>query len=264
MKKYLVIGNPIEHSLSPQLHNFWIKENNIKADYNKRKINKNEIKSLILNVRDKKINGLNVTVPFKKEIINYLDGLTPEANKTQSVNTVFLDGNKVTGHNTDIRGFELAVKKIDFDIENKEILILGAGGVVPSIIFALYEMKAKKICIMNRTRSKTENLKNLFKEIIVLNWGEIPDCDMIVNATSVGLKKEDKINLDFSKISKNKLFYDIIYNPGNTNFLKTGRDLGNKTENGKMMFIYQAIAAFKIWHGLEPKINNDVIKLLEE
>ena len=136
MKKYLVIGNPIEHSLSPQLHNFWIKKNNIKADYNKRKINKDEIKSLILNVRDKKINGLNVTVPYKKEIINHLDKLTPEANKTQSVNTVFLNGNKVTGHNTDISGFELAIKKIDFDIKDKEILILGAGGVVSSIIFA--------------------------------------------------------------------------------------------------------------------------------
>jgi shikimate dehydrogenase len=264
MKKYLVIGNPIEHSLSPQLHNFWIKENNIKADYNKRKINKDEIKSLILNVRDKKINGLNVTVPYKKEIINHLDELTHEANKTQSVNTVFLDDDKVIGHNTDIRGFELAIKKIDFDIKDKEILILGAGGVVPSIIFALYKMEVRKISVMNRTRSKTENLKNLFKEIVVLDWGEIPDCDTIINATSIGLKKNDKINLDFSKISKNKLFYDIIYNPDKTNFLKTGRDLGNKTENGKMMFIYQAIAAFKIWHGLEPKINNDVIKLLEE
>jgi len=264
MKKYLVIGNPIEHSLSPKLHNYWIKENNIKADYKKKKTNKDEIKNLISNVRNKKIDGLNVTVPYKKEIINHLDKLTPEANKTQSVNTVFLNGNKVTGHNTDISGFELAIKKINFDIKQKEILILGAGGVVPSIIFAINEMGASKISVMNRTRSKAENLKNLFKEIIVLDWGEIPNCDMIINATSVGLKKEDKINLDFSKISKNKLFYDIIYNPVKTNFLKTGRDLGNNTENGKMMFIYQAIAAFKIWHGLEPKINNDVIKLLEE
>jgi shikimate dehydrogenase len=264
MKKYLVIGNPIEHSLSPKLHNYWIKENNIKADYNKKKTKKDEIKNLVSNVRDKKINGLNVTVPYKKEIINHLDKLTPEANKTQSVNTVFLDDNKVTGHNTDISGFELAIKKINFDIKQKEILILGAGGVVPSIIFAIHKMGGRKISVMNRTRRKAENLKNLFKEIFVLDWGEIPNCDMIINATSVGLKKEDKINLDFSKISKNKLFYDIIYNPVKTNFLKTGRDLGNITENGKMMFIYQAIAAFKIWHGLEPKINNDVIKLLEE
>ena len=264
MKKYLVIGNPIEHSLSPKLHNFWIKENNIKATYDKKRVNKDEIKNLIEDVKKKKINGLNVTVPYKKEIINYLDELTPEANKTQSVNTVFLNGDKIIGDNTDISGFELAIKKIDFNVVDKEILIIGAGGVVSSIIFALYKMNVKKISVMNRTRSKAENLKNLFKDIIILDWGEIPNCDMFINATSVGLKKDDKINLDFSKISKNKLFYDIIYNPVKTNFLKTGRDLGNKTENGKMMFIYQAIAAFKIWHGLDPKINNDVIKLLEE
>ena len=166
----------------------------------------------------KKINGLNVTVPYKKDIINHLDELTQEANRTQSVNTVFLDGDKVTGHNTDISGFELAIKEIDFDIKDKQILILGAGGVVPSIIFALYKMEARKVSVMNRTRSKTENLKNLFKEIVILDWGEIPDCDMIINATSVGLKKEDKINLDFSKISKNKLFYDIFYNQEKNNF----------------------------------------------
>ena len=264
MKKYLVIGNPIEHSLSPKLHNFWIKENNIKAIYDKKRLNKDEIKNLIEDVKKKKINGLNVTVPYKKEIINYLDELTPEANKTQSVNTVFLNGDKIIGDNTDISGFELAIKKIDFNVVDKEILIIGAGGVVSSIIFALYKMNVKKISVMNRTRSKAENLKNLFKDIIILDWGEIPNCDMFINATSVGLKKDDKINLDFSKISKNKLFYDIIYNPEKTNFLKTGRDLGNKTENGKMMFIYQAIAAFKIWHGFEPKINNAVIKLLEK
>ena len=114
MKKYLVIGNPIEHSLSPKLHNYWIKENNIKADYKKKKTNKDEIKNLISNVRNKKIDGLNVTVPYKKEIINHLDKLTPEANKTQSVNTVFLNGNKVTGHNTDISGFEACYKKNKF------------------------------------------------------------------------------------------------------------------------------------------------------
>jgi shikimate dehydrogenase len=264
MKKYLVIGDPIEHSLSPKLHNFWIKENNIKATYDKKKLNKNEIKNLIIDVKNKKINGLNVTIPYKREIINYLDELSPEANKTQSVNTVFLDDNKIIGHNTDISGFEFAIKKLDFNVVDKEILIMGAGGVVSSIIFALNKMNVKKITVMNRTRGKAENLKNLFKDIIIIDWGEIPNCDMIINATSVGLKKNDKINLDFSKISKNKLFYDIIYNPVKTNFLKIGKNLGNKTENGKMMFIYQALAAFKIWHNIEPKINNNVIKLLEE
>jgi len=80
----------------------------------------------------------------------------------------------------------------------------------------------------------------------------------------LGLKKEDNINLDFSSISGNKFFYDIIYNPSETNFLKIGRELGNKTLNGKSMFIYQALSAFNIWHGFEPNINESVIKLLDK
>ena len=86
---------------------------------------------------------------------------------------------------------------------------------------------------------------------------------MIINATSVGLNKDDQINLDFSKVGKDKFFYDVIYNPKETNFLKIGKRMGNKTENGKLMFIYQAFTAFKVWHGVEPEINNEVIKLLD-
>ena len=263
MKKYLVIGNPIDHSLSPKLHNYWIRENNLKAIYEKKQLDKNEIENLVIHAKERKISGFNVTVPYKKEVIKHLDELTPEAGSTQSVNTVFLKDKKLIGHNTDIIGFELSIKKIKFDVANKKILILGAGGVVPSIIFALNKMGAGSIIVTNRTRSKAENLKDLFKNLTITDWGNLIDFDMIINATSVGLKKNDVIDLDFSEIGKNKTFYDIIYNPNETNFLKKGKDLGNKTENGKMMFIYQAFAAFKIWHNVEPKINDEVIKLLE-
>ena len=145
----------------------------------------------------------------------------------------------------------------------KKVLILGAGGVAPSIIFALNKMKASKIIISNRTKDKAENLKDLFKKLEVIDWGDVPDFDMIINATSIGLNKNDKIKLDFSKVGKNKIFYDVIYNPTETNFLKTGKKLGHRTENGKLMFIYQAFAAFKAWHGINPEINDQVIKLLE-
>ena len=99
MKKYLVVGNPIKHSLSPALHNYWIKENKIEAIYKKQKIKENEIEDLILKVKQKKINGINVTVPYKKKIIPYLDNLSLEAQSTQSVNTIYLKDNKVVGHN---------------------------------------------------------------------------------------------------------------------------------------------------------------------
>ena len=149
-------------------------------------------------------------------------------------------------------------------IKNKKIFILGAGGVVPSIIYALNKIKVSSIFLSNRTKSKAENLKNLFENIKILEWGKIPDFDIIINATSVGLKNEDEINLDFSRIEKGKLFYDVIYNPSETKFLKDGKKLKNKTENGKKMFIYQAAAAFKIWHGIQPEISNETMKLIDQ
>ena len=264
MKKFLVVGNPIDHSLSPALHNYWIKSNTIDAIYEKQKLNEDELEQLILQVKEKKINGINVTVPFKKAIIPFLDELSVEAESTQSVNTIYLKDDKVVGHNTDIIGFETSIEKSKFNVFNKEVLILGAGGVVPSIIFALNKMKVSKIRISNRTKEKAQNLKKLFKNIEIIEWGETPKFDMIINATSLGLKKDDYINLDFSLISKNSLFYDVIYNPIETNFLKTGKKMGNATLNGKFMFIYQALSAFNIWHGIEPKVNEVVTKLLDQ
>ena len=117
--------------------------------------------------------------------------------------------------------------------------------------------------VSNRTKKKAEELKNLFKNLDIVEWGELPDFDMIINATSLGLKKDDKIELNLSSISQNKFFYDVIYNPKETNFLKTGKNLGNKTLNGKLMFVYQAFIAFNIWHGFKPEINEDVIELLD-
>ena len=263
MKKYLVIGNPISHSLSPKLHNYWIRNHNIDAIYNKEKLNEGELEKLFLNIRKKKINGANITVPFKKAVIPFLDKLSAEAEITKAVNTIYLENYKIIGHNTDIEGFEFGIKKINYDISNKRIFILGAGGVVPSIIYALNKMKVSEIFISNRTNKKAENLKNLFGDLKIVEWGEIPDFDMIINATSIGLKKDDEINLDFSSIGKNKFFYDVIYNPKETNFLKAGKKLGNFTENGRLMFIYQAISAFNIWHGVRPVVNDEVIKLLD-
>ena len=264
MKKYLVIGNPIEHSLSPELHNYWLKNNNIKAIYEKKKLSEDDLGKLILQIKEKKIDGVNITIPFKKKIISYIDELTLEAESTQSVNTIYLKNDKLIGHNTDIDGFKMSVEKSKFNLTDKKVLILGAGGVVPSIIFALNKMQASKIIVSNRTKDKAENLKNLFDKLDIIEWGNIPDFDMIINATSLGLKKEDKINLDFSKIGTDKFFYDVIYNPKETNFLKEGKKLGNKTENGKLMFIYQALLAFNVWHGIKPEINDEVINLLDQ
>ena len=263
MKKYLVIGNPIEHSLSPKLHNYWIKKNNIKATYDKKLLNKKELENIILKVKKEEIHGINVTLPFKKSVITYVDGLTPEAEKSQSVNTIYKENDKVIGHNTDIAGFELGLRHFKYDVKGKKVFILGSGGVVPSIILALKKMEVSKIILSNRTKTKAEDLKKTFGELEIIDWGETPNFDMIINATSIGLKNEDEIKLDYSGVGTNKFFYDVIYNPKETIFLKRAKLFGNRTENGKMMFIYQAHQSFTIWHKLIPEINNEVINLLD-
>ena len=277
MKKYLVIGNPIDHSLSPKLHNYWFKENNIDAIYEKKQVKENDIEGIISEMRNGKIDGINVTVPFKKSVIPFLDELDNLAKKTQSVNTIYKDKNKIIGTNTDILGFELSLSstkflslKIKNEVKGKKILVLGAGGVTSSIIFALEQMEASTIMLSNRTKEKAENLKKLFPQLELIKWGDIKNFDIIINTTSLGLKESDKIPINYDQIGSGKLFYDVIYNPRKTNFLLEAEKRGHQIKNGKMMFVYQAQEAFRrwtiapnVWVGLVPSVNKKVLQLLE-
>tara|TARA_B100000795_G_scaffold267094_1_gene251326 strand:+ start:1352 stop:2149 length:798 start_codon:yes stop_codon:yes gene_type:complete len=262
-KKFLVIGNPIEHSLSPKIHNHWIKKNNLKATYDKRLLKQNEIQKLILDLREERIHGLNVTVPFKKEVIPFLDILSDEAKNSQSVNTIYKNKNKIIGDNTDIEGFKIGIEATGQTTKDKVVLILGAGGVVSSIIIALKKMQTSKIYLSNRTKSKALEIKSFFPEIEIIEWGKTTAFDIIINATSIGLNEKDKINLDYEKISQNKFFYDVIYNPKETFFLRKAKKFGAQIENGKMMFVYQAQKAFFTWHNILPIVDDEIINLLD-
>ena len=262
-KNFLVIGNPIDHSLSPKLHNYWIKKYKIDAVYEKKLLNNNEIEGLIFNIREEKIEGINVTVPFKKMVIPFLDELSEEAKISQSVNTIYKKDNKIIGDNTDIEGFKLSLEKTGHKIKNKKALILGAGGVVSSIIIALKKMQIEKIYLSNRTELKAIELKKSFSEIEIIKWGDTLDFDIIINATSIGLGVKDEINIDYKNISQNKFFYDVIYNPKETNFLKKAKNYGAQIENGKMMFVYQAQKAFFIWHNILPVVDEETLNLLD-
>ena len=277
MKKYLVIGNPISHSLSPLIHNYWIKKHGLlDSTYEKKKVEKKDLINIVEQMRKGEISGVNITVPFKKEIIELLDQVKGDAQTAQSVNTLVKEGNKVCGYNTDVEGFRDSLLDDLIEFKDKKIFILGAGGVASSILEAFVDT-ANKIYISNRTKKKAKELKkigdlsldllNKNKNIIeVIDWGKMPEiCDIVVNTTSVGLIKDENFNLDFSKYEKRKniLFYDLIYNPKETSFLKDARLRGNKTMNGKMMFLYQAMYSFQKWTGVTPKIDDETIKLLD-
>ena len=278
MKKYLVIGNPIGHSLSPLTHNYWIKKYHlIDSVYEKKKIEEKDLENIIKEIREDKIVGVNITVPFKKLIIPFLDKLDFSAEETQSVNTLFKINNKIVGYNTDRNGFWDTIKNFypttkdsrkPPPLEGKHIFILGAGGVTSSVISALKSGGANNIILSNRTKEKANQLKKLFPELEVLDWGKRPSlCDIVINTTSIGLTKNEEIKVDFSdydkNFHKNFLFYDLIYNPKETVFLKKARLRGNKTMNGKMMFLNQAKYAFNIWTNIMPEIDDEAIKLLD-
>jgi len=278
MRKYLVIGNPIGHSLSPLIHNHWMKKYHlVDSVYEKRKIEEKDLKKIIEEIRKEEVVGVNVTVPFKKLIIPFLDKLDFSAEETQSVNTLFKVNNKIVGYNTDRAGFGDTIREIyprsndsiiPLPLEGKYIFILGAGGVTSSIISALKSEGADNIILSNRTKEKANELKKQFPELEVLAWGKRPSIsNIVINTTSVGLIKDEELKIDFSdydkNFHKNFLFYDLIYNPKETLFLKKARLRGNKTMNGKMMFLNQAKYAFNIWTNIMPEIDNDVIKLLD-
>jgi len=277
MKRYLVIGNPIGHSLSPLIHNYWMKKHRMTDSiYEKKKVEKKDLEGIVNQVRNGEIKGVNITVPYKKEIIPLLDDVKGDAQLTQSVNTLCKVNNEVHGYNTDTEGFKNSLINDYVEYHNKNILIIGAGGVTPSILEAFVNT-ANKIYITNRTKEKANELKKLGdksvtllnreKEIIeIVDWGERPKtCDIIINTTSVGLTEDENLSLDFKDYedNKNALFYDLIYNPKETNFLKEARLRGNKTMNGKMMFLWQAQIAFQMWTGISPEIDNEVIKLID-
>ena len=266
-KKYGIIGNPIKHSLSPVLHNYWFQKYKIDASYSIIEANENNLKTIINRVREKELSGLNVTLPYKQKIISYLDTLINDAEITSSVNTLYINNEgTLIGENTDVYGLQAAyLKKIDI-ASQKKVLIIGAGGVSPSVILSLQKSGVKDISIINRTREKCIFLKKKFKEINILEWknlkNEIKNFEIIVNATSLGLKNEKDFDFNFEGVKNNLIFIDTIYNPLETKTLKYLKDKEVKVFNGLEMFIYQGQKAFYLWNKVNPEIDEKLIELL--
>jgi shikimate dehydrogenase len=267
-KNFLVIGNPIKHSLSPLLHNYWFHKNKINCEYKKLEATQSSIKKILNKVRKREIGGINVTIPFKNSVIKHLDVLKGDALKTSSVNTVYLNKKKLVGDNTDVYGFSSGIlRKVKTKI--KTAGIIGAGGVTSSIILALIQKGVKKIYITNRTFSKVKIFKKKFKKIICpIKWEDryklFGDVQILINVTSLGMLGQKDLKFDFSIFNKKISVVDIVYNPENTRFLKEARKNGHKIFTGLDMFVYQAQKAFYIWNRKNPKITKDIYKKLRK
>ena len=268
MKKFFgIIGNPIKHSLSPVLHNYWFNKYDIKADYSIIEATEKELSEIINKIRQKEYAGINVTLPFKQKIINHIDLVVNDANLTGSVNTIILDDKKrVVGENTDVYGLQAAyLKEIDNNF-NKKALVIGAGGVSPSVILSFKKSGISNISITNRTDEKCIFLKKKFNFLNIIPWVElksqIKNFDIIINATSLGLKNGDDFNFNFSNTKNEVVYIDTIYNPLETKTFKYLKEEGRRVFNGLDMFIYQGQKSFYLWNKINPEIDDVLIELL--
>ena len=266
-KQYGIIGKPLSHSLSPVLHNYWFKKNNLKFNYSLIEIEKHQIEEVINKIRTKELYGINVTVPYKQEVIPHLDLIINDSKETSSVNTIYLNNeNKVVGENTDVYGFEQSfVNKLDSaNIMEKSFLILGSGGVTPSLIYALNKKKIKKIFISNRTIQKAKNIENKFPFVEIIPWEKInkksEEVDVIINTTSLGMKNGSEFERLIDKFKPDLVYYDIIYNPLETHMLKNFKDKKIRTFNGLEMFLFQGQKSFFLWNKIFPKVDEELKK----
>ena len=265
-KKFGIIGNPIKHSLSPVLHNYWFNKYGLDATYSIIESEDKDLKNIINKIRNRELTGINVTLPFKQKIINQTDKIINDAELTGSVNTVLLENNKIIGENTDVFGLQAAyLKEID-NCSSKNTLVIGAGGVSPSIILSLQKSGVKKISVTNRTNEKCIFLKKKFKHLNILPWNsledEIQNFDIIINAPSLGLKNGDDFNFNFSGTKNNIIYIDTIYNPLETKTYKFLKNEGKKVFNGLDMFIYQGQKSFYLWNKINPEIDDKLLDLL--
>ena len=265
-KKFGIIGNPVKHSLSPVLHNYWFEKYEIDASYSILEVEDENLQNIIKKIRSQELSGVNVTLPYKQKIINQTDKIVNDAELTGSVNTILLDDDKIIGENTDVFGLQAAyLKEID-NCRGKSALIIGAGGVSPSVILSLYKSGVRKISITNRTKEKCIFLKKKFTYLNVVSWdnlkNEVKNFDIIINATSLGLKGGEDFNFKFVNTKNDVIYIDTIYNPLETKTYKYLKEEGKKVFNGLYMFIYQGQKSFYLWNKINPEIDNGIIELL--
>ena len=267
MKKFGIIGNPIKHSLSPVLHNYWFHKYEIDANYSIINVKEKDLSDVITKIRNKEYSGINITLPYKQKIIPNIDLLVNDAQMTSSVNTIYMDkNNTIIGENTDVYGLQAAYLKKLENASQKRTLIIGAGGVSPSVVLSLQKSGVKEISIINRTKEKCLFLKKKFNKLKVLDWNnlkdEIKNYDIIINATSLGLKNAQDFDISFENTKSDLIYIDIIYNPLETKTLKYLKERDIKVFNGLDMFIYQGQKAFYLWNKINPEIDHDLIELL--
>jgi shikimate dehydrogenase len=266
-----IFGNPVEHSLSPLMHNAAFQATGLDYIYIPFKVEKAALPDAIKAVRALNLAGVNITIPHKETVLSYLDEISVEAAFTGAVNTVVNQQGRLYGENTDGRGFIKALSgQSGFNPAGKTALILGAGGAARAVAVQLALSGAAKLVLVNRSRPRAEGLARLIAEktgvaAAVADWpaeglqplaGIIANTDLVVQATPLGMYPhlEETVPFPFNSLKQGTVVCDLVYNPARTNFLKKAAQAGAITVNGLGMLVYQGALSFELWTGIPAPI----------
>ncbi|MBO4521254.1 MAG: shikimate dehydrogenase [Alphaproteobacteria bacterium] len=270
LKKAGVIGFPIHHSKSPIIHNYWLKKYGIRAVYDAFEIKSEELEKFVFSLKEKDFSGINVTVPHKVAVMKLMDELSAAAQKAGAVNTVIVrEDGTLFGHNTDGAGFlaNILEKKKDFDIKQKPVVILGTGGAARGVCAALVLAGAPEIRLVYRTKEKAENLaSSVGGNFRLVEWSKketiLDDAGLLANATTLGMKGFDPLEIDLSGLNASAIVADVVYSPLKTELLKQAEERGHVTADGLGMLLHQACPAFQAWFGVMPEITPELRELV--
>lgn len=276
-RTYAIFGHPVEHSLSPVMHNAAFRELNIDGVYVAFDVAPENIGMAINGIRSLGISGVNVTIPHKESVMNYLDGVSDDARLVGAVNTISNERGKLIGYNTDVNGLLRAIKDVlNFTPTGKKIFLIGAGGAARAVIAGLGRSGASEIVILNRTLLKAERLAAEFsghfskvniKAVMLEDEKEvkrhIKECDILINASSVGMKEKNLLKLPLYLLCRDAVVYDLVYDPKDTQLVKDARDIGIPASSGLSMLLFQGAEAFEIWNGVSAPLKT-MRKILDE
>ncbi len=255
-KLFGIFGNPVSHSLSPVMHNNWFEKYKLNYLYCAFDILPENLKSAVEAVKTLNILGINVTVPHKVEVMKYLDNIDIAAKTIGSVNTIVNKKGKLYGYNTDWQGFITDLKYKNIALKNKTILVIGAGGAAKAILYSLNKLKVKQIYLTSRTMDKAKLTAENYKNISVLDIHKISanflkNINCLINCSTCGMGKKDKLPFAIKDFNKDIIFYDIIYNK-ETPFKKFAAKNKIKYFSGEGMLIFQGAVSFDKWAGIFP------------
>jgi shikimate dehydrogenase len=271
MKRACVIGWPIAQSRSPLIHGYWLKALGIEGSYEKVPVKPDDLPSFLRDFQVKGFTGCNVTMPHKESAFALVDETDAIAARLCAVNTIYLRNGRLFGTNTDGEGFvaNLIAKCPDAGISGNTVAMLGAGGSAKAIAAALLDAGASRVIIINRALDRAENLRaDLGERIGIGPWGALPDAlreaGLLVNATSLGMRGQADLDVDFTPLQKGAIVVDIVYVPLETGFLRKAREAGYRTVGGLGMLLHQAVRGFELWFGQKPVVTPELEQLVAQ